>query len=60
MKPANLNHLENRILEAMHKLGSYLMESKITDWNAEVRHETCAECGTKLKAEEETDSYLGV
>jgi len=48
MDPANLDHLENRILSAMYKLGSYLMESKITDWNTQLRHKTCPECDTKL------------
>ena len=49
MKPASLDQLEDRVLAAMHKLGSYLMESKITDWNTQIRHETCSECGTKLE-----------
>ena len=49
MEPANLDQLENMVLSAMHKLGSYLMESKITDWNTQVRHETCTECGTKFE-----------
>ena len=49
MEPANLDQLEDRVLVAMHKLGSYLMESKITDWNTQIRYETCAECGTKLE-----------
>ena len=49
MEPANLDQLEDRVLAAMRKLGSYLMESKITDWNTQVRHETCPECGTKLE-----------
>lgn len=49
MKPASLDQLEDRVHAAMLKLGSYLMESKITDWNTQIRHETCAECGTKLE-----------
>ena len=49
MEPASLDQLEDRVLAAMHKLGSYLMESKITDWNTQIRHETCPECGTKLE-----------
>ena len=47
MNPANLDQLEDRVLAAMHKLGSYLMESKISDWNRQVRHEACTECGTR-------------
>lgn len=49
MKPTNLDQLENRVLAAMDKLGSYLMESKISDWNDQVRHKKCPKCGTKLK-----------
>jgi hypothetical protein len=49
MEPTNIDQLENRVLAAMDKLGAYLMESKITDWNTQIRHETCAECGTKLE-----------
>ena len=49
MEPTNIDQLENRVLAAMDKLGAYLMDRKITDWNTQIRHETCAECGTKLK-----------
>ena len=49
MEPTSLDQLENAVLAAMNKLGSYLMKSKVTDWNTQVRHETCSECGTKLK-----------
>jgi hypothetical protein len=49
MRPTSLDELENETLDAMHKLGSYLMDSKVEDWNAQVRQETCGQCGTKLK-----------
>jgi hypothetical protein len=49
MEPTNLDELEDKVLDAMHRVGSYLMDSKIADWNTQLRHETCAECGTKLK-----------
>jgi hypothetical protein len=49
MKPTSLDELEEKVLRAMQKLGSYLMDSKVDDWNTQVLHETCAQCGTKLK-----------
>jgi hypothetical protein len=49
MGPTSLDGLEDQVLEAMQKLGSYLMDSKMVDWNTQLRHETCAECGTELK-----------
>lgn len=49
MEPSSLDALEDKVLSAMQKLGSYLMESKTSDWNHQVRNETCPECGTKLE-----------
>ncbi|MHA2303508.1 MAG: UPF0236 family transposase-like protein [Candidatus Thorarchaeota archaeon] len=49
MGPTSLDNLEDKVLRAMRKLGSYLMDSKVEDWNTQVRHETCSQCGTKLK-----------
>jgi hypothetical protein len=49
MRPTSLDELENETLDAMHELGSYLMDSKVEDWNTQVRQETCTQCGTKLK-----------
>jgi hypothetical protein len=49
MEPTSLDRLEDKVLMAMHKLGSYLMESKVEDWNTQVSQETCAQCGTELK-----------
>jgi len=49
MEPCSLDELEKKVLSAMYKLGSYLMESKPADWNTELRHETCPDCRTKLK-----------
>ena len=53
MKPTSLDNLENSVLSAMQKLGSYfgsyLMDSKVEDWNTQIHKETCDQCGTKLK-----------
>jgi len=49
MEPCSLDDLEDKVLTVMYKLGSYLMESKVEDWNTELRYETCPDCGTKLK-----------
>jgi len=49
MKPTSLDRLEEKVLNAMQKLGSYLMDSKVEDWNTQVHQETCSQCGTKLK-----------
>ena len=49
MEPCSLDELEDKVLTVMYKLGSYLMESKVEDWNTELRYETCPDCGTKLK-----------
>ena len=47
MSPTNLDQLEDKVLAAMDKLGSYIMDSKIADWNTQVHHETCAKCETR-------------
>lgn len=52
MAPTSLDELENSVLAAMRKLGSYLMDNKVSDWNVNVRHETCNQCGTKFKHRE--------
>ncbi len=44
MRPTNLDELEDKVNKAMHKLGLYLMESKIKDWNTQLHqtnHYTC-------------------
>ena len=48
MEPTRLDELEDKVLDAMQGLGSYLVDSKMVDWNTQLRHETCAECGTQL------------
>lgn len=56
MKPTQLDELENKVLNAMHKLGSYLMESTIEDWNNQLcqdKEDTCKKCGSKLKNKQE-------
>jgi hypothetical protein len=52
MKPTSLDRLEDKVLDAVYKLGSCLMDTKLRDWNDELhqeREETCAQCGTKLQ-----------
>ena len=52
MNPTNLDELEDKVSNAMHRLGSYLMESKIEDWNTQLHQDnvdTCEKCSTKLK-----------
>ncbi len=56
MKPTNLDELEDKVNNAMRKLGSYLMESKIEDWNTQLhqtKQDNCEKCGTKLKNKQE-------
>ena len=56
MKPTNLDELEDKVSNAMNKLGSYLMESKIEDWDTQLHQDkpnTCEKCGTKLKNKQE-------
>lgn len=56
MEPTKLDELEDRVLNAMRKLGSYLMESKIEDWNMQLhqdKEDTCKKCGVKLKNKQE-------
>lgn len=52
MAPTSLDELEDNVLTAMYKLGSCLMDTKLTEWNNKVqqeKEETCSECGTKLQ-----------
>ncbi len=49
MAPVKLDKLEDRVFAAMVKVGSYLMECKMEDWDTHVRQETCTQCGAKLK-----------
>lgn len=56
MNPTNLDELEDKVNNAMHKLGSYLMESKIEDWNTQLhqtKQDTCEKCNTNLKNKQE-------
>jgi len=56
MNPTNLDELEDKVNNAMRKLGSYLMESKIEDWNTQLHQDKpniCEKCGTKLKNKQE-------
>ena len=49
MNPAKLNILENKVLDSIYKLGSLLMEWKLSDWNDELKNDTCPKCNTKLE-----------
>jgi len=43
-------------LNAMQKLGSYLMEKKVEEWNIQLYQEkwaTCKKCGSKVKSKQE-------
>jgi hypothetical protein len=42
MESTSLDQLENAVLDAMRKLGSYLMDSKVEDWNTQVLREICS------------------
>jgi hypothetical protein len=56
MNPTNLDELEDKVSNAMNRLGSYLMESKIEDWDTQLHQDkpnTCEKCGTKLKNKQE-------
>jgi hypothetical protein len=56
MNPTNLDELEDKTFNAMHKLGSYLMKSKVEDWDTQLHQDkpnTCEKCGTKLKNKQE-------
>lgn len=52
MEPTKLDEPENKVMKATHRLSSYLIESKIEDWNTQLHQEkpdTCEKCGSKLK-----------
>ncbi len=40
MEPSNLDRLEVKVLNAMYKVGSYLMDSKVLDWNTQLREQS--------------------
>jgi hypothetical protein len=49
MGPTNLDELEDRVLDAIYRIGACLMEWKLEDWNMELRQDICHECGCKLE-----------
>ena len=49
MNPAKLDILENKVLDSIYKLGGLLMEWKISDWNNELKKDSCQKCNTKLE-----------
>jgi len=56
MKPTSLDELENMVINTMRKVGSYLMDSKMEDWNVQLyqeKQETCKRCGGRLKNKQE-------
>ena len=50
MQPASLDQLERDVLNAMEKLGKFLVESKIKDWNAQLVQETSNKSDNKTQA----------
>ena len=49
MKPTSLDDLEQNVLDAIYRIGSCLMEWKFSDWNTQLRQDTCQECGGSLE-----------
>jgi len=49
MNPTNMDTLENEVLNAIYKLGSLLMEWKLSDWNEDLKKDNCQQCNTKLQ-----------
>jgi hypothetical protein len=49
MGPTNLDELEDRVLDAIYRIGACLMEWKFEDWNMELRQDKCDECSCKLE-----------
>jgi hypothetical protein len=46
--PENLDALENRIEDTLHRIGKALMEWKLQEWNDTLPGEECPDCGIKL------------
>jgi hypothetical protein len=49
MEPIELDQLEQKVLDAIYRIGACLMEWKLDDWNTQLREDTCHECGHKLE-----------
>lgn len=49
MNPTNMDTLENKVLDAIYKLGSLIMEWKLSDWNDSLKKDNCQQCNTKLQ-----------
>lgn len=49
MEPTSLDQLEHKVLEAIYRIGSCLMEWKFSDWKTQLRQDTCQECGGNLE-----------
>ena len=41
MNPTNMDTLENEVLNAIYKLGSLMMERKLSDWNDGLKKDNC-------------------
>lgn len=48
MSPMNLSQLEEKVMSAIRKIGQYLMEWKLNDWNEELKIDKCPKCGEEL------------
>jgi len=49
MAPTSLDHLEQQVLDAIYKIGSCLMDWKLSDWNTELRQDICQKCGHNVE-----------
>jgi len=49
MNPTNMDTLENEALDAIYKLGSLMMEWKLSDWNDSLKKDNCQQCNAKLQ-----------
>jgi hypothetical protein len=47
MGPTELGTFENKVLDAVYRVGKGLMQWKLGEWNTELRIETCSQCGGK-------------
>jgi hypothetical protein len=49
MEPTELDSFENKVLDAIYRIGKGLMEWKFDEWDTQLRKQTCDECGGKLE-----------
>ncbi len=56
--PENLDALENRIQDVLHRLGKAMTEWKLNEWNSSLKKEKCSECDSKVHNRERTKQIL--